>query len=520
MEVPALVNTATGVAVRSGPRVLPFGFHFATQIYSVHRFALFRISNLCEVRPMPIPVVTVEQMREWEKATWATGQTEAEVIRRVGVEVAQKALSLTGFDDHILILAGKGNNGADARAAREHLKRRRVDILDIKDPAGDLSRLQALLSLKPDLIVDGLFGIGLNRSLNEDWIALITAINSSACRALAVDVPSGLNAHSGEAEGAAIRATITLTVGAPKMGMLQRSAWEFVGRLEMTGDVGLVPCPIAGDLRWSVREDFRRYPPQRPVASHKGTYGHAALIAGSRGFHGAAVLAARGAQRAQPGLVTLYTMEDVYEPIAGQLQAVMVSVWDKNADFAKKHSAILIGPGLAADNVPQQLKEQTADLWRKCPLPMIVDASALAWLPAGPVASGALRLVTPHPGEAGRLLGQSSDEVQSDRVQSLRELSKKYGAAWVLLKGHQSLIGHASGSIHVNSSGSPHLAQGGSGDLLSGYLSGLVAQPRLHAQAELAIRYGVWEHGAAADRLQERCGNWVVEDLANELGRF
>src|SRR5438105_11242253 len=110
---------------------------------------------------MPIPVVTVDQMREWEKATWAAGQTEAEVIRRVGLEVARKALQLTRAGDHLLILAGKGNNGADARAAREHLTDRRSDLLDVKDPVADASKLEALLPLEPDLVIDGLFGTGL-----------------------------------------------------------------------------------------------------------------------------------------------------------------------------------------------------------------------------------------------------------------------------------------------------------------------------------------------------------------------
>ena len=468
---------------------------------------------------MPIPVVTVDQMREWEKATWATGQTEAEVIRRVGLEVARLALRLTRAGDHLLILAGKGNNGADARAAREHLADRRLDLLDVKDPVADASKLEALLSLEPELIIDGLFGIGLNRGLNTDWINLIEQINASSRPVLAVDVPSGLNAETGVAEGAAIRAMVTLTVGAAKTGMLRQPAWPYVGRLELTGDVALVPCPIKSDLLWSTAEDFKMYPPDRAVASHKGTYGHVALVAGSLGFHGASVLAARGAQRAQPGLITLYSMGPVYQPVASQLQAAMVSIWKPETDLAKKHSAILVGPGLAAQDVPKELKEQTAALWRECSLPMIVDASALSWLPGGAIGSRALRLITPHPGEAARLLGKSSDDVQSDRIRALRELSKKYGDTFVLLKGHQSLVGQASGPIYINSSGNPHLAQGGSGDLLSGYLAGLLGQPRLQDDPGSAIRYAVWQHGAAADRLQQRQANWVVEDLVEELGR-
>ncbi|HSU53871.1 MAG TPA: NAD(P)H-hydrate epimerase, partial [Candidatus Dormibacteraeota bacterium] len=269
---------------------------------------------------MSLPVISVSQMREWEKATWATGQTEAEVIRSVGKCVATHALRLTHPNDSILILAGKGHNGEDARCAREHLSERRVDLLDVKAPAGDLSRLDSLLSLRPALIIDGLFGIGLNRPLSADWTTFINRINAAETKVLAVDVPSGLNAETGDPEGTSVRATVTLTVGAPKLGMLKPGAVNFVGRLELANDVGLIPCPCASDLQWTMPDDFAGFPPPRPVASHKGTWGHLAIIAGSSGYHGASVLAARGAQRAQPGLITLYSHESIYHPVASQLQ--------------------------------------------------------------------------------------------------------------------------------------------------------------------------------------------------------
>jgi len=154
-------------------------------------------------------------------------------------------------------------------------------------------------------------------------------VNQSKIPVLAVDVPSGLNADTGEVYGAAVEAAVTLTVGAPKIGMLAPGAWPFVGRLEVATDVGLVPCPPPAsrdELHWTLPEDFAGFPPRRAVAAHKGSFGHLAIVAGSFGFHGAAVLAARGAQRAQPGLITLFTQEDVYHPIASQLQSVMVNL--------------------------------------------------------------------------------------------------------------------------------------------------------------------------------------------------
>ena len=269
---------------------------------------------------MPAPVISIAQMRDWEQATWAAGQQEAEVIRRVGQCVARRALLLTQPGDSVLILAGKGHNGDDARSAREHLADRRVEVFDVADPAAELAKLDALLALRPALVVDGLFGIGLNRPLGPEWVTFIERVNAAHLPVLAVDVPSGLNADTGEPQGAAIAASVTLTVGAPKTGMLREAAWPFVGRLEVATDVGLVPCPHQSELQWTLPEDFAGFPPPRAAATHKGTYGHLAIVAGSLGYHGAAVLAARGAQRAQPGLITLHTLEAVYPAVAPQLQ--------------------------------------------------------------------------------------------------------------------------------------------------------------------------------------------------------
>lgn len=468
---------------------------------------------------MAIPVVSIAEMREWERATWAAGQTEAEVIRLLGACVAQHALRLTRTGDLILILAGKGNNGQDALCARDHLAGRRVELLHVKEPSTESSRLDAFLSLRPALVIDGLFGIGLSRPLDSSWVQFIGRVNDANIPVLAVDVPSGLHADTGEPQGAAVRAAVTLTVGAPKRGLLQAAAWPYVGRLEVATEVGLAPCPAKGEANWTLAQDFENYPPVRAAATHKGSYGHLAIVAGSLGYHGAAVLAAHGAQRAQPGLITLHTLDAVYPVVAAQLQAVMVSPWRQTVPLPGAYSAILIGPGLAAADVPEELKESTRRLWRATPVPVVVDASALAWLPQGPVADNSIRLLTPHPGEAARLLGTTAQQVQADRKGALREISRRFGNTWVVLKGHQTLVGRGSGEIHVNPSGNPHLAQGGSGDTLSGFVAGLLAQPALHAEPGQAIRYAVWQHGAAADLLQDTQPNWVVEDLAAMLGR-
>jgi NAD(P)H-hydrate epimerase len=467
---------------------------------------------------MPVPVISIAQMREWESTTWAAGQTEAEVIRRVGKRIARRAHKLTRDGDTILFLVGKGHNGDDARAAAKEISERKTDVLEIFLPDTDLLPLESKLREKPALIVDGLFGIGLNRPLSADWQKIIAAITASGIRVLAIDVPSGLNADTGENFGACIETTITLTVGAPKTGLLAPAAWPFVGRLEVTEDVGLVPCPLASELNWTLPEDFENFPPARPAAGHKGDFGHVAIVAGSFGYHGAAVLAARGAQRAQPGLATVFTQELVYHSVAAQLQSAMVKVWKPELKFPESTTALLAGPGLAAPDLSADMTKAARHWWRDIACPFVVDASALDFLAADPFPKKFIRVLTPHPGEAARLLKSTPQKVQADRVAALRELSKRFGGAWVVLKGYQTLIGRETGNIFVNSSGNPQLAQGGSGDLLAGFIAGLLAQPALQADVEKVLRYAVWAHGAAADKLSAACSNWTVEDLAAEIG--
>ena len=467
---------------------------------------------------MAIPVISVAEMRDWETASWAAGRAEAEVIRRVGEILAVKILTLTRADDFILLLAGKGHNGDDVRAAKDFLAGRQVELLNINAPMADLPKLVALLARRPSLVVDGLFGIGLDRPLDVDWIKFVECLNAARLPVLAVDTPSGLNADIGEPLPVAVRAAHTLTVGAVKRGLLRSSAAAFTGRLEVAVDVGLIPCPAKSELNWLTPEDFTGFPLPREVVTHKGSFGHLAIVAGSPGYHGAAVLAARGAQRARPGLVTVFPREDVFHPVAAQLQSAMVSAEFTSATLPGNFSGILIGPGLAAAGVADELRTTLRHIWLDAPCPVVVDASALDWLPIHPVPARLIRVITPHPGEAARQLKTTAEKIQADRPHAVREISRLYGNCWVALKGHQTLIGRSTGDILVNSTGNPHLAQGGSGDLLAGYLAGLLAQPALQADVLQTIAYAVWQHGAAADRLDAARKNWIIEDLAEAIG--
>lgn len=367
-------------------------------------------------------------------------------------------------------LAGKGHNGDDASFAAEQLAERQPHLVRVSDPTTASREIEHILHRRPALIIDGLFGIGLNRSLASDWLKLIQRLNQARTPILAVDVPSGLNADTGEPLEAAIRAQHTITLGAVKQGLVKPASWPFVGRLHVAPDIGLIPYPFATELSWSVPDDFEDYPPARPVTGHKGSFGHLVILAGSLGYHGAAVLAARGAQRAQPGLVTLLTMKNVYGPVAAQLQSVMVRPWQAEFVLPESCTALAVGPGLAAEDLPPKLRQFVARHWAESRLPIVADASALAWLPESPCPPQAIRVMTPHPGEAARLLKLSAVRLLTDRLQLTRELSKRWGLCRVVLKGHQTLISHAKDELYLNSSGNPFLAQGGSGDLLTGYL--------------------------------------------------
>jgi NAD(P)H-hydrate epimerase len=248
-------------------------------------------------------------------------------------------------------------------------------------------------------------------------------------------------------------------------------------------------------------------------------FGNLFIVAGSLGYHGAAVLATRAAQRTQPGLVTIHTHEEAYHPVAAQLQSAMVNFWRDDLTFAPTScTAALIGPGLAARNLPAEMQTFTRKFWRDAQFPVIVDASALDWLQLGTFPKNVIRVMTPHPGEAARLLKCTPQQVQADRPKALREISHRFGNSWVVLKGQHTLIGRSDGEVTVNCSGNPHLAQGGSGDVLAGFIAGLLAQPEWQSNPAQTLAYAVWQHGAAADALQSRRRNWMVEDLVGEIG--
>ena len=470
---------------------------------------------------MAYPVLTLQAMRDWEERTWAQGVLEADVIAQVGRRIAERIMEMTAPGDSILLLAGKGHNGDDVCAAIPWLSRRSVQLIRFHHVSKQTATFDAALADAPDLVVEGLFGIGLNRALEGDWADVVHKINDSRATVVSIDIPSGLHADSGQPLGCAIRADQTWTVGAPKADMVAQGASVYVGRMSVLADVGLTDLGDVGmggvDLYWGDEGDFVDWPPKRPLESHKGSHGCVQVLAGSRGYHGAAVLAARGATRARPGLVELMAHVSSVDAVALQLQNVMVHAFDRHLLVSPKTTAVVMGPGLASNDIHVDVKIQVAEIWRDASVPVVADASALDWLPVSEESHSATRVITPHPGEAARMLGISSQAVQADRLAALRSLSVKYGHCWVVLKGHHTMIGRSSGPVYINPSGNPNLAQGGAGDILAGFLGGLLAQHALMDDPEKILRYGVWAHGHAADQCQALLDSWDVNQLPDWL---
>ena len=468
---------------------------------------------------MAIPVLNIEQIRAWENSTWESGISQEDVIKKAGAMVAYYAEKMTSPCSLILGIGGKGHNGDDTEQAINQIKNNSADFIRISDPIRGIEDLKSLPVQKYSLIIDGLFGIGLNRPLDEKWSKLIDFINELRIPILSVDIPSGVNADTGEIMGRAISATATVTLGAVKQGLLNVEAAKYVGRLYVAPEIGLKQVEHISTIWYTSKDDFCGFPPSRNVVSHKGTYGHLVIIAGSVGYHGAAVIAAKAAQQSQPGLITLITLADSYIPVASQLSAVMVHPWRPSLELPENTTGIVIGPGLASSEIPPGLVDFVVKLWDQFPGPVCVDASALDWLPEKSISSKAPRIITPHPGEAARMLKTTTQKVLSNRFETVRSLSKRFGNTWVVLKGHQSLIGNFNGIIYVNSTGNPWLAQGGAGDALAGFLGGLIAQPQLQSDILKTIRYAVWKHGLTADYMQSIKTGWTIEELTQHLGK-
>lgn len=447
----------------------------------------------------------------------------------------------------LIFLAGPGNNGGDALALARMFAARgnncSVYRLDTGkhlsgSPAVNWQRLKeqgkAILNIisseiefpelgKQSIVFDGLFGSGLARPLTGLPANLVKHVNHSGCRVYAIDIPSGLMGedNTGNNPECVVRATRTLTLQFPKISLLFPENEDFTGDIEVV-DIGLHPRAIEETpTPYAIVSgtDMAGILPQRKRFSHKGNFGHALLIAGGHGKNGAAILSAGGCLRSGTGLVTAHVTSECYPVMQTTLPEVMCSVDTSGSCFSTlppldPYSAVGIGPGLGSN---PETKLAFRKLLERIRVPMVVDADALNILSEDSALLEALpenTILTPHPGEFRRLFGDSENSWK--RLQLQREMAQQYHVI-ILLKGAWSATALPSGEVFFNPTGNPGMATGGSGDVLTGVITGLLAQG---VRPDLAAIAGAYLHGLAADIAVSRSSipSMIASDITRHMG--
>lgn len=447
---------------------------------------------------------------------------ERALMDEAGTAVADWAGTLAqDTGEPILVLAGPGKNGGDALVAASRLQaqdfrivlvsRRQTQSSRLNCPPADAERALSgwragggvLLNQIPrqqpfSLVIDGLFGIGLQRDITgveADWIAQANALS---CPRLAIDIPSGLDSDTGRVRGCAFRAHHTLTFLGLKPGLLTASGPDHAGAIQLDMldvDPELRP-PTAGTAL--TRLAAHHTLPQRAHDTHKGTFGHVGIIGGHTGMVGACLIAGRAAMQSGAGSVTVGTLD---ERIVVDYNEPRLMFSSPEALLSRSMQVLAIGPGLGQSARAYALLESA--LATACPL--VLDADALNLLAAHPdqaarvARRAAPTVLTPHPGEAARLLDLSVGDVQADRVKAAQALSRQFHAN-VALKGAGTVIAHPDGRYAINTSGGPWLAHAGSGDRLTGMVAAMLGQGM---RASDALEASVWLHGAPAPHYQQ-----------------
>lgn len=498
-------------------------------------------------------IVTAQQMRELDRrAIEERGIPSLTLMENAGRAVAHIALRLTEArkDRPITVVCGSGNNGGDGFVAARYLAEagRRAQVL-LGAPKGEITadarenlrRLEIAglgVTEIPDpqpivnacatsaLVIDALLGTGLAGKVRGLPGQLIGAINECAPRVLAVDIPSGLDADSGEPLGMAVRAVETVSMGLPKLGLFLYPGMDYAGRVTVA-DIGfpadlLNEAPSVADLidpEW-----VRMLLPRRRPSDHKGKFGRVLAIAGSAGLTGAACLCAQGALRVGAGLVTVGCPASVNDILEVKLTEAMTfplpETYGRTLDtralalileLAEEADVLAIGPGLSREPETAVLVRRLVARVEK---PIVIDADGInALADASVILQGehAPGVLTPHPGEMGRLMGVATEKIQSRRAHFAEAAAKRFRST-IVLKGACSIIANEGRPLTVNATGNPGMASGGTGDVLTGMVAGLIAQGLLPFEAAAAASY---LHGLAGDIAADRVGevSLVASDL-------
>jgi NAD(P)H-hydrate epimerase len=438
---------------------------------------------------------------------------------------------------HVGILAGRGNNGGDAFAVARYLLNRGIECQiyllaareEVKgDAATNLEILHRMggqvleiLNMEEweaqkgkvathDLLVDGILGTGLKGEVKGFFLEIIEFVNSLGCPIVAIDIPSGLDSDTGQVLGACVRASLTVTFGLLKRGLLILPGAQFCGKIvlvDISLPSSLVKAETIKDHLMEAADFLPLLSPRNPNA-HKGEFGHLFVLSGSPGKTGAATLVCQAALRVGTGLITLGIPESLNPIMEVNLTEAMtdplpetkertlgLNAHGKIMDLCSRKTAVVMGPGLSLHSDTFKLVQK---LVRSINLPMVLDADGLSafagkldWVRKSPKEL----IFTPHPGEMARLLGTSVQEIQKNRIHVAREFAQKYGQI-LILKGARSLVASPDGDVFINSTGNPGMASGGMGDVLTGMIGGFLAQglPALEA-----AKLGVYLHGLVGD---------------------
>jgi NAD(P)H-hydrate epimerase len=490
-------------------------------------------------------ILTAEQMKAIDRrASERFAVPSLVLMENAAIAVVDAIFEHYPECERVAVICGTGANGGDGLAVARHLENRGVvpHILFVGDRAAVTGDAQTNLTIcerlaipmhdvtdsdsladalvhagDADLLIDALFGTGLNRAPSGLHAEVIRSINELALPVVAVDLPSGVNASSPEPFEPCIHAAVTVTFAAPKLCHVFEPAALACGEV-VVADISIPHAAVEDEnvtLSLTTPSDVRPHLAPRRAATHKGTYGHVAIVAGSPGRSGAAVLAARGAIRTGAGLVTVITDRETGKLVnSGSIESMTYS-GDDILGFLATKDAVLVGPGLRDDDDNYAAVRALAGAIE---LPLVLDASGLnafASRAAEVNPQRRPRVITPHPGEMARLLGRETKDINANRIETARDAARLCNCI-VVLKGHQTLIADPEGHVSVNPTGNPGMASGGMGDVLGGIIAAFLARGLDPFDAAVTA---VYLHGFAGDLLLEEHGDTGLAalDLAEKL---
>ncbi|HEX4618427.1 MAG TPA: NAD(P)H-hydrate dehydratase [Steroidobacteraceae bacterium] len=483
---------------------------------------------------LPIALYSSAQMRALDAhAVEALGIPAYTLMKRAGEAALRHLRSRWPKAHRIAIVCGGGNNAGDGYVLARFAQAAglTVSVLAASDP-GELrgAARQAFVDFRAsgsqahpfaaprlaegEVVVDALLGTGLHGEVRAEYAAAIRAINLSGLPAFALDVPSGLDSDTGVPLGEAVRAACTVTFVGLKTGLLVGEGPEYTGTVYFD-DLELTPPPgeFAPRLTRIIESEIRAALPRRRRASHKGDFGRVLIVGSGSGMPGAARLAGEACLRVGAGLTTVAAApENVAAIAAGRPELICLALTEPRvlADAAARADVVAIGPGLGTGPWARAALDTVLSSDR----PLVVDADALNLLAEAEVRPRTDWILTPHPGEAGRLLGATTEEVQRDRLAALDGLLARCGGI-IVLKGAGTLVGGAGRTPGVCERGNPGMASAGTGDVLTGVIAGILAQCR---DPWVAARVGVLVHAMAGDAAAARGERGVLaSDLAREL---